>query len=63
MNTKIEVKIKMDNGKKVVLNSEEARELMLKLQQIFSPSLTWCPTRYPVWYSDNTTITYSGGTK
>ena len=35
MNVKIEIKIKMKNGKDVVLNNDEAKELFMELKKLY----------------------------
>ena len=47
MDVNIEVKIKMDKGKEIILKDEEARELFLKLKGIYEKEKT---TEYVPWY-------------
>ena len=60
MNVKIEVKIKMKNGKEVTLNNDDARELYFRLKDIYDhPVITitpYVPTIYPFWSSSTGTI-------
>jgi hypothetical protein len=44
MNINIELKIKMQDGKEVVLNTEEAKELLAKLREVF-PEMVYIPTQ------------------
>ena len=67
MNVDIELKIKMNDGKEVILNNDEAKELLGKLKEIFpdpvyippTPVFIQEPYRWweKVWYSDSGTIT------
>lgn len=59
MNLKIEVKIKMDNGKEIILNSDDARELFYKLKELYwneyKSAGSWPvlnPDYYRIWYPD-----------
>jgi hypothetical protein len=55
MNIKIEVKIKLDKKGIVTLNSDEAKELYLKLKDIYEPRLNYITYPY-TWTAD--TVTY-----
>lgn len=50
MEAKIQVKIKMEKGKEITLNQEEAKELFLKLKEIYDQpeKITYIPT-YPIY--------------
>ena len=73
METKIQVKIKMNNNKEVILDQEEARELYWKLKEVFEKDTVYVPYQpyipvYPYYYEDPYPIkwqrwtTSSGGT-
>jgi len=57
MEAKIQVKIKMEKGKEITLNQEEAKELFLKLKEIYDqPEKTTYIPFYPytppiIWYN------------
>ncbi len=73
MNVNIELKIKMNDGKEIVLDSVEAKELLGKLKEIFpdpvyipsSPVIIQEPYRWweRVWYSTTGNVTISNKTE
>jgi len=50
MEAKIQVKIKMDNDKEVILDQKEAKELFEKLREIFTKDQTYVPIWVEKWY-------------
>ncbi len=73
MKVNIEIKIKMDNGKDVILNHDEAKELLSKLKDIFPepiyipsmPTIIQEPYRWreKAWYSNTGNVTISNKTE
>jgi len=73
MNVNIELKIKMQDGKEVVLDSVEAKELLAKLKEIFPepvyipsmPVIIQEPYRWweRVWYSNTGSVSISNKTE
>jgi hypothetical protein len=66
----IEIKIKMDNGKDVILNHDETKELLSKLKEIFPEPVYFPQPINPVivepyrwwervWYSSSGTLSIS----
>ena len=67
MKVNIEIKIKMDNGKDVILNYDGAKELLSKLKEIFPEPVYFPQPTIPVivepyrwwekvWYSSSGTL-------
>jgi hypothetical protein len=65
MKVNIEIKIKMDNGKDVILTHDEAKELLSKLKEIFPEPVYFPQPINPaepyrwwerVWYSSSGTL-------
>jgi len=73
MNVNIELKIKMNDGKEVILNSDEAKELLSKLKEVFpepvyipsTPIIIQEPYRWweRVWYSNTGNVIISNKTE
>ena len=70
MNINVEVKIKMDKGTELILKNDEAKELYLKLKELYEKETTWVPLPYypvqpyiwepyKVWYSSDNTYSVS----
>jgi uncharacterized membrane protein YecN with MAPEG domain len=45
MNINIEIKVQMEKGKEIVLKGDEARELYLKLKEIYQDRVEYVPYR------------------
>lgn len=52
MNVNIEIKVKMDKGKELVLKGDEAKELYLKLKGIYEDRVVKEYVLYRWWYPD-----------